>query len=123
MLWIVLGASETLSVPDGLNWPARLNWTVSASIQVRLVACTGEAGVDGRSGEDQVGRRDVRRIDVARERDGDRRGRRGERSRSLQRRSVRPATGTSEVVTTRNAPPIGLPPVPSNSKAPMSRGP
>ena len=34
-----------------------------------------------------------------------------------------PVIGTSEVVTTRKAPPIGMPPVPLNSKAPMSRGP
>ena len=34
-----------------------------------------------------------------------------------------PAIGASELVTTRNEPPIAWPPVPSYSKAPMSRGP
>ena len=45
MLGIELGAIERLTVPVVLNWPARLNSTVWASIQVRLVACAGEDGL------------------------------------------------------------------------------
>ncbi len=67
MLSIDCPVIERSSVPPETNWPARLNSTVWASIQVRLVACTGARRVDGRSGEDQVGRRDARRIHVSRE--------------------------------------------------------
>ena len=45
VLWIELGAIERSSVPEEMNWPARLNSTVWASIQVRLVARTGDAGL------------------------------------------------------------------------------
>ena len=124
MLWIELAAIETLSVPGELNWPARLNSTVWASIQVRLVAWTGDDGLTAEPERTRSVARDVCWVDVSREGHGDgRRASDGDDVEPLRPATSRRRSGTSEVVTTRKAPPIGVPPVPSNSKAPTSRGP